>query len=237
LLTRPLDVATIGAEIDAYDPVDAAEVSRIVQESASLEHQLDQLEAIFTEAINRFNRAPPTSEESRKALSTYLAHHLPRPADGEPSPRHMRLQARTSADQRISAIGVQLSASDHRIAAMGERLSVLDQRFCAAAEQMAMVDQRLSAAAEQMSAAAAAIDRRLSAIAGPPASRPAPAPLLSADLARCATKLARSGGETTKQAQPAESRPQHRRHLPPPPTVARPLSATPAPLYAAQPRT
>ena len=99
LLTRPIDAATIGDEIDVYDPIDAAAVAAALRADASLERQLEQWEAIFAEAIDRFRRAPPTAEEARRALSAYLAQHLPRP--WESSPRHARFQP-GHLDERIA---------------------------------------------------------------------------------------------------------------------------------------
>jgi hypothetical protein len=109
LLTRPLDVATIGAEIDAYDPIDAAKVSAALGVEATLDRQLDRWEALFAEAIDRFRRFPPTADESRRALSAYLARHLPRPAAGDLSPRHERFGPIATVHERVSALERELT--------------------------------------------------------------------------------------------------------------------------------
>ena len=109
VLTRPLDGATIGAEIDGYDPVDAARVASALGAEATLDRQLDRWESLFAEAIDRFRRSPPSAEESRRALSAYLARHLPRPAAGDPSPRHERFGQIATVQERLSALERELT--------------------------------------------------------------------------------------------------------------------------------
>jgi phage shock protein A len=74
------------AAIDAYDADDARAVSEFMKEHASLDRQIDALEAVFVEAIERFRRVPPAAEACQTALAAYLSRHLPRA--GEASPRH-----------------------------------------------------------------------------------------------------------------------------------------------------
>jgi hypothetical protein len=116
-LRQPPDVQTIGAAIDAYDPREAAEVGRILCGEASLDRQLDRLEAIFAEASDLFRRTPPPVEESRKALSSYLAKHLPRPAEGDPSPRHARFLTGVSPAERMAAMENRIAEVERRLLA------------------------------------------------------------------------------------------------------------------------
>jgi len=121
LLTRPIDEETISAELNKYDAHDASMVSKLIREDAPLERQLNQLEAIFAEAIDLFRQAPPSIETTHKALASYLASHLPRPAEGEGSPRHQRFhQAGSSLDERFSALSQKVATIETRIDAMDE---------------------------------------------------------------------------------------------------------------------
>jgi hypothetical protein len=182
VLTRPLDIASIGAEIDRYDPADAAEVSKILRQDATLDRQIDRLEAIFVEAIDLFKRFTPSADDSRKALAAYLAAHLPRPAAGDPSPRHVRFPPNPWIDEKLATIEQRLSTSaehttaldqqarvtadhmssmDQRVSAIAEQLSTTDQRVSATADHLSTTDQRVSAIAEQLSTT----DQRVSATA------------------------------------------------------------------------
>lgn len=116
VLTRPLDADTIGAELDRYDPADAAAVSKLVRESASLQRQLDELEQLFSRAIALFRQTPPAAEETRKALSSYLSRHLPR--FGEPAPRHLRSNAGGSVGDEIAEVSKRLSLMEADFAEM-----------------------------------------------------------------------------------------------------------------------
>ncbi|HJZ21342.1 MAG TPA: hypothetical protein VJ226_10315 [Bradyrhizobium sp.] len=118
VLTRALDFAAISGEIDGYDPGDAVAVSGLVRDSACLASQIERLEALFSEAIDLFQQAPPAPEERRKALSSYLGRHLPR--FGEPAPRHARSHAHTSFEDRIGALHKRLSLMEHNLADMRE---------------------------------------------------------------------------------------------------------------------
>jgi len=115
LLTRPLDAASIGAEIDRYDAADAACVTRIVRETASQERQLERLESILLEATAAFRRDPAPPEARHRALSSYLARHLPR--HGEPSPRHPH-QAACAADPRFVNLDSQVSILSERVSGL-----------------------------------------------------------------------------------------------------------------------
>lgn len=141
LLTRPIDAATIGEEIDRYDASNAAEVSRILREDASLDRALDQWEAAFAEAIALFKRAPPASEDVRKALASYLSQHLPRP--WEPSPRHERLKGGMLYEERLAALTRDV---ERRLTELGTRV---DAQLSSLARQ---VDERTSDAASRLSA-------------------------------------------------------------------------------------
>jgi hypothetical protein len=158
LLTRPIDAATIGEEIDRYDASDAAEVSRILREDASLDRALDQWEAAFAEAIALFKRAPPASEDVRKALASYLSQHLPRP--WEPSPRHERLKGGMLYEERLAALTRDV---ERRLTGLGTRV---DEQLSSLTRQ---VDERTSDAASHFSAAseqAHDIDKRIARLEG-----------------------------------------------------------------------
>jgi hypothetical protein len=111
VLTGPLDVETIGREIDAYDPADAAAVSQFMRKNASLDGQIEQLESLLIEACARFR--PVNEDQYRRTLSTYLAKHLPRVND--PSPRHVRSSSGPTEVDPTSAIGQRLAATDARV--------------------------------------------------------------------------------------------------------------------------
>ena len=167
LLTRPLDAVSLGAEIDRYDAADAAAVSRILGGDATLDRQIDQLEAIFVEAIDRFEREAPSVEDARKALAAYLADHLPRPAAGDPAPRHVRFPPNPWIDEKLAAIEKRLSAAAEQTAALGQQLAATaeqaaaDRRtFDAIAGKVVALDQQPSATAAQVGA----IHERLSAV-------------------------------------------------------------------------
>jgi hypothetical protein len=154
LLTRPIDAATIGEEIDHYDASDAAEVSRILREDASLDRALDRWEAAFAEAMALFKRAPPASDDVRKALASYLSQHLPRP--WEPSPRHDRLKGSMLLEEQLAALTRDV---DRRLTALGTRV---DEQLSSLARQ---VDKRTSDAASHFSAASEQAHNALSRIA------------------------------------------------------------------------
>jgi hypothetical protein len=141
VLTRPIDAATIGEEIDRYDASDAAEVSRILREDASLDRALGQWEAVFAEAVALFKRAPPAPEDVRKALASYLSQHLPRP--WEPSPRHERLKGGMLFEERLAAVTRDV---ERRLTELATRV---DEQLSSLARQ---VDERTSDAASRFSA-------------------------------------------------------------------------------------
>ena len=160
LLTRPLDAVSLGAEIDRYDAADAAAVSRILGGDATLDRQIDQLEAIFVEAIDRFEREAPSVEDARKALAAYLADHLPRPAAGDPAPRHVRFPPNPWIDEKLAAIEKRLSAAAEQTAALGQQLAATAEQAAADRRTFDAIDQQLSATAAQVGA----MHERLSAV-------------------------------------------------------------------------
>jgi len=157
LLTRPLDAETIGQEIDRYDASDAAEVSRILREDASLDRALDRWEAVFAEAIELFRKAPPTPDDVRKALASYLSLHLPRP--WEPSPRHDRLKGGLLFEERLHALRHEL---EQRVAAVG---SHVDEQLASpvrqADEQLGSLRRQVD---EDLAALRSRVDERLSIV-------------------------------------------------------------------------
>ena len=126
VLTRPLDVDTIGAELDRYDPTDAAAVSSLVRESASLQRQLDELEQLLSRAIALFRQTTPAAEETRKRLSSYLSRHLPR--FGEPAPRHLRSNSGPSVGDTIVEVNKRLSQIEADFAEIREAQEAQETR-------------------------------------------------------------------------------------------------------------
>ena len=118
VLTRPLDFATIGAELDRYDPADAAAASALVRESASLDRQLDRLESLLSEAVALFRQSPPPAEQGRKALASYLGRHLPR--FDEPAPRHARFRAGLSTADGLAEVARRLATLEQELADLRE---------------------------------------------------------------------------------------------------------------------
>jgi hypothetical protein len=69
LLTRPVSVDALRADIRRYDAADAARVSKFVREHCSLESYLDRLEAIHRELMAGDAALPPDHGASSLALS------------------------------------------------------------------------------------------------------------------------------------------------------------------------
>jgi chromosome segregation ATPase len=107
----------IGQEIDRYDPDDSGKVTSLVRASASLDHQLEQIEAALKEAVERVAHARPSEEDINRALSAYLAKHLPRASEGEPSPRHRQLESSsfTYLQKQMSAVVQKQEELEHRL--------------------------------------------------------------------------------------------------------------------------
>ena len=133
VLNQTVSEAVFGGEIDRYDAADAGIVSERLAKDASLDKQLERLEALFSSAIEVFRARPPTIEDSRRALSAYLARHLPRVGAGEPSPRHMpysrMLDPLTALDGKISTLSAQLESNNP------QQLELLKQQVAAANDQ------------------------------------------------------------------------------------------------------
>jgi len=72
-LRDPLDPALLAKQIERYDPVDAAEVSRRIRAAAGIEGAVDHLLTIYDQVLaeHRQNGNPPQEEESR-AAAEYL---------------------------------------------------------------------------------------------------------------------------------------------------------------------
>jgi glycosyltransferase involved in cell wall biosynthesis len=79
LLTRPVAVDALVAEIDRYDPGDGARVSRRIRETASLSGHLDRVEAIHRE-VAAAGLAPDPDRDARE-LSAFLGAWMRRLAD------------------------------------------------------------------------------------------------------------------------------------------------------------
>jgi hypothetical protein len=146
ILDQPADVHTIGAAIDSYDAADAAKVAELVRESASLDGQLDQLEAIFREAIEHFKRVPPDVEAARRALSSYLALHLPR--FGEASPRHNRFSSAMDGPDEmkksLAATHGHLSELGDRVSELGDRVATIESELLSLREIRVLIERNRS---------------------------------------------------------------------------------------------
>jgi hypothetical protein len=122
VLIRPLTAEAIGKEIDAYDAEDALQVSRLVLQNAGLDRQLEEIEMIFKEAVDLLAQARLTDAEIQRALSSYLARHLPRAVEGEPSPRHKPSDASHLHETRLAAVERKLSDTAEQLVSQAETL-------------------------------------------------------------------------------------------------------------------
>ncbi len=149
VLFKPMTAELIGQEIDAYDPSDAHEVSRMVLASASLDKQLERIEAIFVEAADLLAQADLSEETIHRALSRYLAKHLPRTVEGEDSPRHKQNQPSliaASEEHTFKALHVvnsRLESLEHGIAAISEQTSSLPGQIAEVAGHSTGLERRL----------------------------------------------------------------------------------------------
>lgn len=114
VLKQPTSAARLNAGIDAYDPGAASIASDIMRTTATLERQLVLLEGIFEESLILFNRGQIDPREYRKALSNYLAHHLPR--HGESSPRHDRFPHLEPAADKVHRLERRLDRVEQQFA-------------------------------------------------------------------------------------------------------------------------
>jgi hypothetical protein len=174
ILTMPLNEDAIGAQIDAYDAVDAASVSKFMRKNASLEAQIAQIEAVLVDAVARFR--VPDAGSFGKTLSTYLALHLPR--GDEPSPRHERslsgfglahrvpgLAERLAAAEKLAAtVDERFVANERRAADAEERIVELDGRFTGAIARVTEMGGHLAGVSERFAGLQAACDERLAAM-------------------------------------------------------------------------
>lgn len=74
-LREPLDAARLVREIERYDPVDAAEVSRKVRASAGRDAVLDELIDLYEEVIAEYESRPDREDDARaegRAAAMYL---------------------------------------------------------------------------------------------------------------------------------------------------------------------
>ena len=132
---RPVTAELIGQEIDRYDAADAPKVSDLALAAASLDRQLEQIEAIFAEAIDLFAKKQLDDDTSHRALSSYLASHLPRCAEGEASPRHRPISAPT--------VDPDLKSMQRNISAVASRIESLERKTSAAASNSDGLERRL----------------------------------------------------------------------------------------------
>src|SRR6185295_5780762 len=101
LLRAPLDPARLVAEIARYDAADAAEVSRRIRATASLEQQLDALVALYREAIAEQDAQVPDLAAEERAAGAYLRQWGARVRDG--ALRDACDAARAALDRTVAA--------------------------------------------------------------------------------------------------------------------------------------
>ncbi len=137
ILTTAVDEDSVGAQLDLYDPADAAAVSKFMRHVGSLDQQIDQIESILVEAVANFQL--PDIEQFRKGLSTYLALHLPR-AD-EASPRHERSFSGYDLIRRVPGLTERLVLAEQ----VEDRLAMLEPRLAATEARLTEMRQQLAA--------------------------------------------------------------------------------------------
>jgi Glycosyltransferase Family 4 len=71
-LRKPITIETISRELEQFDPARAREVSLRVRSEAGIEQAVDQILAVYQEAIASHSEAPPTKESQLQAASVYL---------------------------------------------------------------------------------------------------------------------------------------------------------------------
>jgi len=107
LLTRPHDAAALGAELDRYDPDDAARLTDLVRQDASLEATVDRWLTLYGEVRVAYAARPHYSPEAESVnVSQYLTWL------GQSQATDARLwslvqelaQARHAAEQQLSAV-------------------------------------------------------------------------------------------------------------------------------------
>jgi len=69
---QPPSAGFCAEQIARYDPADAAEVSRRIRSQAGVESALDELLAIYGEAIEEYARKPPDEHAELRAAARYL---------------------------------------------------------------------------------------------------------------------------------------------------------------------
>jgi hypothetical protein len=149
ILTMPLDEDTLGSEIDAYNAEDATNVSKFMRQNASLDTHIDQIEAALLDAVDRFQL--PDTENHRKALSTYLALHLPR--GDELSPRHERSLSGFNVVHRVPGLAERLDAAEKLATTVNDQFAARDRQFAAADQRLTKLEQWQKVSDERLTAA------------------------------------------------------------------------------------
>jgi glycosyltransferase involved in cell wall biosynthesis len=78
VLTEPITVEAVLAEVELYEPDDAARVSKVIRAEASLDQQLDTFEALYETIIEEARVSPVSATETHTALGDFLVDALPR---------------------------------------------------------------------------------------------------------------------------------------------------------------
>jgi glycosyltransferase involved in cell wall biosynthesis len=119
LLTERLDGARLAREIERYDPVEAAAVSRVIRETASLDAALDEYEAVYREVLA--DVVPPASPAPADAnrVRSWLEPLLARMASLEAGLAEYRRPDRMSAlsDEDVTRIHLAVEKAPSSMAA------------------------------------------------------------------------------------------------------------------------
>ncbi|WP_192244054.1 glycosyltransferase [Mesorhizobium silamurunense] len=79
VLQRRLSPDAISAEIDRYDAIDAAEVTRKTRQEAEMARWLDACLSLYDEAIRQHRAAPPIARDLNLSLARHMQTWLPKP--------------------------------------------------------------------------------------------------------------------------------------------------------------
>ena len=79
VLQRRLSTEAIVAEIDRYDAVDAAEISKRTRQEASLSKWLNACLSLYREALSQHRAAPADKDELNLSLARHMQTWLPKP--------------------------------------------------------------------------------------------------------------------------------------------------------------
>ena len=79
VLKEVVTASTVAAEIDRYDPAEAAAVGELVRDEAALDTWVRQYEQLYRRAISEFE--PAGQAQTMRAWARHLEHWTPKPSD------------------------------------------------------------------------------------------------------------------------------------------------------------